>query len=193
MDIGYGGDLLVKNCRGWDFEDGDAQYLKGLGDESFDFVYSSHNLEHLCRHEVPIALHEFHRVICAGGALEITVPDLQGVAKHVAEGNLTDPLYTSMDGDPIAPIDILFGFGKSLAAGNGFYAHKTGFTAKSLGDAMEAAGVFGDDNQIRDLRIRHVGVVTLLMSSSSNDTIAAAKVALLCTASVKSRSSSRYS
>lgn len=47
LDIGFGGDLVVPNARGWDFEQGDAQYLTGLEDEQFDFVYSSHTLEHL--------------------------------------------------------------------------------------------------------------------------------------------------
>ena len=47
LDIGYGGDLLSINCQGWDYIDGDAQYLKGLNDSTFDFVYSSHTLEHM--------------------------------------------------------------------------------------------------------------------------------------------------
>jgi hypothetical protein len=38
LDVGYGGDLVVPNCRGWDVEDGDAHDLRGVADESFDFV-----------------------------------------------------------------------------------------------------------------------------------------------------------
>ena len=47
LDIGFGGDLVVPNARGWDFEHGDAQDLSGLENEKFDFVYSSHTLEHM--------------------------------------------------------------------------------------------------------------------------------------------------
>jgi hypothetical protein len=31
----------------WDWEDGDAQFLAGVPDGAFDFVHSSHCLEHL--------------------------------------------------------------------------------------------------------------------------------------------------
>lgn len=47
LDIGYGGDLLAENCRGWDIEDGNAETLQGLAESQFDFVYSSHTLEHV--------------------------------------------------------------------------------------------------------------------------------------------------
>ena len=53
IDIGGGPDCLKLpedvdgTVRLWDFADGDAQYLHGIKDESFDFVYSSHCLEHM--------------------------------------------------------------------------------------------------------------------------------------------------
>ena len=47
LDVGYGGDVIVPGCAGWDFRNGDAQYLPGVEDETFDFVYSSHCLEHM--------------------------------------------------------------------------------------------------------------------------------------------------
>ena len=37
----------IAALRTWDIEDGDAQFLESVADESFDFVFSSHCLEHL--------------------------------------------------------------------------------------------------------------------------------------------------
>ena len=72
LDIGYGGDPVTENVRGWDFEHGDAHYLQGLEDESFDFVYSSHLLEHLPDCEV--ALQNWWRVLKPGGYLILYLP-----------------------------------------------------------------------------------------------------------------------
>ena len=106
---------------------------------SMDAVYSSHNIEHLYPHEVPVALAEMRRVLAPSGLALIRVPDLQEVARHVAEGRLEDALYVSPMG-PIAPLDILFGHRPSLALGNHFMAHRTGFTAGTLAAALIAAG-----------------------------------------------------
>lgn len=105
----------------------------------FDAVWSSHNLEHLYPHEVPLALAEFRRVLKPGGFLLLTVPDLQQVAALVAEDRLTEAAYLSSAG-PIAPLDMLYGLGSALAQGNGFMGHRGGFTATSLRAALEAAG-----------------------------------------------------
>ncbi len=72
LDIGFGGDLVVPNARGWDFEHGDAQYLNGLNNEQFDFVYSSHTLEHMQDHAA--ALKNWFRVLKKGGYLIIYIP-----------------------------------------------------------------------------------------------------------------------
>ncbi|MFQ5994992.1 MAG: methyltransferase domain-containing protein [Acidiferrobacterales bacterium] len=72
LDIGYGGDPVVAEVTGWDFEHGDAQYLQGLEDESFDFVYSSHLLEHLT--DCGLALRNWWRVLKPGGFLILLLP-----------------------------------------------------------------------------------------------------------------------
>jgi SAM-dependent methyltransferase len=73
IDIGYGGDPVTHDCDVWDEEHGDAHYLKGIRDHSYDFVYSSHTLEHL--REPVVALQHWWRVLRPGGFLILYVPD----------------------------------------------------------------------------------------------------------------------
>jgi len=63
----------VASIRTWDWEDGDAQELAGVADESFDFVHSSHCLEHL--RDPRAGLASWFRVLRPGGHLVVTVPD----------------------------------------------------------------------------------------------------------------------
>jgi SAM-dependent methyltransferase len=107
--------------------------------DSVDAIWSSHNLEHLQRHEVPLALAEFIRVLRPHGFLLLTLPDLRQVAQLVVEDRLEDQAYTSLSG-PITPLDMIFGHIASLARGNPFMAHRTGFTARTLHKVMIEAG-----------------------------------------------------
>lgn len=76
LDVGAGPDALKlpppSTVRGWDLEDGDAQYLEGLKDGSFDAVFSSHCLEHLTH--VPTALSNWARVCKEGGYVYAVTP-----------------------------------------------------------------------------------------------------------------------
>ena len=72
LDICYGADLIVPGCSGWDFRNGDAQYLSGIENESFDFVYSSHGLEHM--YDVRTSLKNWFRVVKKGGYLLLAIP-----------------------------------------------------------------------------------------------------------------------
>ncbi len=108
-------------------------------DGKFDALWSSHNLEHLESTDVTIALREFARVLKPGGFVLITLPDLQRIAELVVQDKLDDPAYVSPAG-PIAPIDMIFGHRPSIARGNKFMAHRTGFTAKTLREAFEREG-----------------------------------------------------
>lgn len=82
LDVGGGPDPLglyielfprMKGVRSFDKEDGDAQALESVEDESVDFLHSSHCLEHL---EDPAAgLANWFRVVKPGGHLVIMVPD----------------------------------------------------------------------------------------------------------------------
>src|SRR5581483_11654568 len=111
---------------------------------SMDAVWSSHNLEHLHRHEVPRALSEFWRVLRPQGLLLVTLPDLQRVAELVAKDTLEEAAYVSPSG-PITPLDMIFGHTASLAQGRVHMAHKCGFTATSLRRLLAEAGFIDID------------------------------------------------
>lgn len=82
VDIGGKPDPLVlykeffcqlKSVKTWDWEDGDAQVMAGVADDTYDFIHSSHCLEHLV--EPSVGLANWLRIIRPGGYLVITVPD----------------------------------------------------------------------------------------------------------------------
>jgi SAM-dependent methyltransferase len=113
--------------------------MAAVADGAVDAVYSSHNIEHLHAHEVPVALAEFLRVLRPDGFAVIACPDLRSVAALVAEDKLTEPAYASTLG-PISPLDMIYGQQSAIAAGNLYMAHRTGFTSRSLEAALRAAG-----------------------------------------------------
>ncbi len=121
--------------------------MPNVPDGSFDAVYSSHNVEHVYSHEVPLALAEFHRVLRPGGFVMILTPNLKGVAEAIVKGNLEGPLFVSAAG-PIAALDILYGHRPSLAAGNHFMSHKTGFIAETLSEKLKQAGFVDGEVQV---------------------------------------------
>jgi ubiquinone/menaquinone biosynthesis C-methylase UbiE len=113
-----------------------------LANDSIDAIWSSHNLEHLYRHDVPVALAEFMRVLRPGGHMLVTLPDMQRIAELITTGGLEDEAYSSPAG-PITPLDMIYGHTPSLARGNLHMAHKTGFTANTLRQVLGEAGFSG--------------------------------------------------
>jgi len=113
--------------------------MSPISASTIDAVWSSHNLEHLQRHEVPLALAEFIRVLKPHGLLLLTLPDLQQVARLVVEDRIEDQAYLSSSG-PITALDMIFGHTASLARGNQLMAHRTGFTARMLQKVLVEAG-----------------------------------------------------
>lgn len=113
--------------------------LSAFEEASFDAAWCSHILEHLFAHEVAPAMRELLRVLKPGGSLSVMVPDVEAVARAIADGGLTEPIYVSSAG-PITPHDILYGHGASIAAGRTAMAHRTGFSPKRLGSHLHEAG-----------------------------------------------------
>ncbi len=106
---------------------------------SFDAIWSSHNIEHLHTFEVPAALNEFKRILKPDGFAFMTCPDLEQIGKLIAGGDVERTIYQSPAG-PINVLDMLFGHSASIARGNTYMAHNTGFTVNNLGAALQAAG-----------------------------------------------------
>jgi SAM-dependent methyltransferase len=82
IDIGAGPDGLSSRAalfprmgtvRLWDIPDGDAMIMAGVEDNTFDFVHSSHCLEHMVNPET--ALGHWIRIVRPGGFVVVTVPD----------------------------------------------------------------------------------------------------------------------
>lgn len=114
--------------------------MKDVQTGSIHAIYSSHNIEHLAPHELPLALAEFLRVLADDGYLVLTCPDLQAVAELVARDKLDEPAYHTATGLPIAPMDILFGWRTAMANGQPFMAHRMGFTRKVLQESLQKGG-----------------------------------------------------
>ena len=64
---------LIRNVVIYDSPQGDAQKLANVDNESFDFLFSSHCLEHV--YDATEALSNWIRVVRRGGHLVISVPD----------------------------------------------------------------------------------------------------------------------
>jgi SAM-dependent methyltransferase len=82
IDIGAGPDSiaqyyelfpLMKSCRTWDMPDGDAELMGSIKDNTFDFVHSSHCLEHM--RNPSIALDNWLRILKPGGHMICLIPD----------------------------------------------------------------------------------------------------------------------
>jgi len=97
IDIGCGPDSLgnhkqffpaITSVRPWDKPDGDAMLMKSVVDDSYDFLVSSHCLEHLV--DPNIALRNWIRIVKPGGHLIFTIPeeDLYEMGKFPSRFNL---------------------------------------------------------------------------------------------------------
>lgn len=135
-------------------------------DRSFDAIWSSHNIEHLHTFEVPAAFREFRRVLRPEGFALITCPDLEAVARLIADGQMHSVVYTSPAG-PITPFDMLYGHSASIAAGNVYMAHNTGFTAEHLGRVALDAG-FGEV-RIAKGRFHDLWALALMRDARADD------------------------
>lgn len=74
IDIGCGEDPLTPSAVRWDktLGSGDATLMEGVPDNSYDYLYASHVLEHLTDYEQ--AIRNWWRILKPGGWLIVVVP-----------------------------------------------------------------------------------------------------------------------
>jgi predicted SAM-dependent methyltransferase len=72
IDTHDGADPLTNDCDTWDKDNGNAEHMFGVADESYMTVYTSHLLEHL--NEPILAIQNWFRILKKGGYLIISVP-----------------------------------------------------------------------------------------------------------------------
>jgi len=121
----------------------DARALNTQQSQQFDAIYCSHNLEHFFTHDVSKVLSGFRHVLKADGFAEIRVPDLVALMHHIVENklDLDDMLYETSAGYPITALDVFYGWRREIErSGEEFYAHKTGFSQKTLQKVLNEAG-----------------------------------------------------
>jgi predicted SAM-dependent methyltransferase len=128
-----------------------------FGTQRFDAVWSSHSLEHLHTHEIPIALKEFRRVLKDDGFALITCPDLETVMKLFLEHGSDHVVYRSAAG-PITPLDMMFGHSRSIASGAVHMAHRSGLTSDRLAGLLLEAGFADAVTKRRDYDLWALGL-----------------------------------
>jgi predicted SAM-dependent methyltransferase len=81
IDVGCGPDPVDKwkdkfiemgSCKHWDMEDGDAEKLSSIPYNKYNWLHSSHSLEHMRNWD--IALRRWTRVVRSGGYIIVVVP-----------------------------------------------------------------------------------------------------------------------
>lgn len=120
----------------------DSRDLCSLPGSEYDAVYCSHNLEHYYRHDVLKVLQGFTHVLKEYGFAHIRVPDIGAIMQIVVERNMdiSDVLYSSQAG-PIKVRDVIYGLESEIEqSGNDYFAHKTGFSQKSLREILAISG-----------------------------------------------------
>jgi SAM-dependent methyltransferase len=141
----------------------DARNLYDLPGASFDAVYCSHNLEHYYAHDAIDVVLGFLHVLKDDGFAHIRVPDIGETIRAAVEKGLDigDTAIESPAG-PISVRDVIYGWQSQIQrSGHDYYAHKNGFTKKSLSTLLIDCGfkhiyLAGGDLEIMAFAFRQI-------------------------------------
>lgn len=120
----------------------DARELTTQPAAAYEAVYCSHNLEHYHHHEVQRVLRGILHVIKDDGFAHFRVPNIEQLLRmwHERKLDIDSEVAISIRG-PILIRDIIWGLSVEIEeSGRDYYAHKTGFSPKTLTRALEDAG-----------------------------------------------------
>ena len=153
LSIGPGARPVPPHYQGWKvLVGGDHAFAKpdlsisvrNLGDQpaaQFDAVYCAHALQTCYTHEVGRVVEGLRHIVKPGGFVEIRVPDVGAIMRMAVERklDLEDALYKSQAG-PVTVRDALYGYARNVGASPEHFAHRVGFSRKSLRSILGRAG-----------------------------------------------------
>ncbi len=113
--------------------------MKDVETASMDAVFCPHMLQRFFPKDAEKGLRECFRVLKEGGFLMVSLPDGQLAATFLANNKVEEAVYQSPVGG-ITALDMLYGYGPSIQAGKFHFAHRTAFTAESLGLLLRNVG-----------------------------------------------------
>lgn len=144
LDIGFGGDLIHESAFGFDVEHGDATYLKMFKDKKFDYIYSSHLVEHLAKPE--LALRNWWKLLKEGGYLITYLPhrDLYEKKKNLPSNFNKDHKFFYLLGEEDLPDtkDILKVIDESVTDYELVYAKVCDENYSSSGNEQSSTGEY---------------------------------------------------
>lgn len=155
LQIGSGKTVLA----GWfntDIEQKENVYYLDLlqkfyfPDNSFNFIFSEHNIEHFNTKEVLHILLECNRVLKPGGILRISTPDLKQLIDFYLLDNSLNNEYCKFQTDSWLPLLKNCSIYNKAFVLNDFFrnwGHKTIFDYSSLSDLLRVTG-FIDINRV---------------------------------------------
>ncbi len=128
------------------------------GDDSVDYCYSSHTLEHLTREQGVFLLQESHRVLRQGGVIRIVVPDLASVISEYGNGAIRADRFLEVLG-------VLYGTHKrglkKLFAPFYEYPHKCMYDTSTLVAVMREVGFLAEARPPFDSSIEGIEQIEL--------------------------------
>ena len=105
----------------------DLRDLSGIATESYDYVFSSHTLEHFPPDEAKQILREMLRICKQGGEIQLLLPNVLGALQLLEQGHNEPLVWWHL-------------YGRQDADWN---RHNTGFTAARIGQLLTELGLRG--------------------------------------------------
>lgn len=98
IDTYDGADPLTPDCDTWDKDNGNAELMEGVPDETYMTVYNSHLIEHL--NDPITAIKNWFRILKKGGHLIIAAPDRDSYERKKSlpsQWNLDHKYFLTLD------------------------------------------------------------------------------------------------